>query len=117
LKEPAVLRSHGGRVRALEAGDLKIDVAFLAASQADEYGNATGTVGRSAFDAMGSAWGDFNYADKVAVVTDNLIPYPSTPFFIPQTNVDYVVEVDNICDPKLIASGTLQITEDPTDSR
>ena len=54
MKEPAVLRSHGGRVRALEAGDLKIDVAFLAASQADEYGNATGTVGRSAFDAMGS---------------------------------------------------------------
>jgi len=114
LKEPAVLRSHGGRVRAVEAGDLKIDVAFLAASQADEYGNATGTNGKSAFGAMGFAWADYNYADKVVVITDDLVPYPCVPFFIPQTHVDYVVEVDSIGDPNLIASGTLKITEDET---
>ena len=46
LKEPAVLRSHGGRWRAVEAGDVEIDVAFIAAPQADPYGNATGIQGK-----------------------------------------------------------------------
>ena len=114
LKEPAILRSHGGRVRAIEAGELHIDVAFLAASRADDYGNATGTVGKSAFGAMGFAWADYNYADKVVVITDDLVPYPCTPFFIPQTHVDYVVAVEDIGDPALIASGTLKITENET---
>ena len=45
LRRPVVLRSHGGRWRAVEAGDAKIDVAFIAASQADPYGNATGING------------------------------------------------------------------------
>ncbi|OYT61540.1 citrate lyase subunit alpha, partial [Thermoplasmatales archaeon ex4484_30] len=31
LKEPVVLRSHGGRARAVRRGDLHIDVAFIAA--------------------------------------------------------------------------------------
>ena len=40
LEYPAVIRSHGGRARAITSGDLKIDVAFLAASSADCMGNA-----------------------------------------------------------------------------
>lgn len=40
LKEPVVLRSHGGRARAICSGDLHIDVAFIAASAADNYGTA-----------------------------------------------------------------------------
>lgn len=36
---PVVLRSHGGRPRAVVSGDVKIDVAFVAAPTADAYGN------------------------------------------------------------------------------
>ena len=31
LKRPAVFRTHGGRARAIETGELHIDVAFIAA--------------------------------------------------------------------------------------
>lgn len=31
LKTPAVIRSHGGRVRAIEEGDVHIDIAFIGA--------------------------------------------------------------------------------------
>ena len=39
LRDIAVLRSHGGRIRAIESGDIKIDVAFIGAPSCDEYGN------------------------------------------------------------------------------
>ena len=35
LKNPAIIRSHGGRPRAVEAGEVHIDIAFLAASSSD----------------------------------------------------------------------------------
>lgn len=35
LKNPAITRSHGGRPRAVEAGEVHIDIAFLAASTSD----------------------------------------------------------------------------------
>ncbi|WP_312563667.1 citrate lyase subunit alpha, partial [Anaerospora sp.] len=35
LKQPVVLRTHGGRARAIECGQLKIDVALIAAPAAD----------------------------------------------------------------------------------
>ena len=47
LKTPAVLRSHGGRVRAIEEGEVHIDVAFIGAPTSDEYGNARGKGGKS----------------------------------------------------------------------
>ena len=47
LRAPAVLRSHGGRWRAVEAGDVRIDVAFIGASRADPYGNANGIYGKT----------------------------------------------------------------------
>ena len=31
LKTPAIIRSHGGRPRAIEAGEVHIDIAFVAA--------------------------------------------------------------------------------------
>jgi len=113
LKEPVVLRSHGGRARAISSGDLHIDVAFIATSIADEYGNGNGMYGKSAFGAMGFAYADALYADKVVVVTDNLQPYPVTPMSIPQTVVDYVVKVESIGDPSGIKTGTMQITKSP----
>ena len=114
LPKVAVLRTHGGRVRAIEDGDLHIDVAFLAASSADDYGNANGVDGVSAFGPMAYGYADAMFADKVVIITDNLVPYPCAPFSIPATNVDFVVVVDKIGDPEKIVSGTTRITKSPT---
>ncbi|MFO8132755.1 MAG: citrate lyase subunit alpha [Thermoplasmatota archaeon] len=114
LKEPNVLRSHGGRARALAAGDLHVDAAFLAAPVADDYGNCNGCMGESAFGAMGFPYADAMYADSVVVVTDNLQPYPVAPVSISQTWVDYVVEVESIGDPSGIKTGTMEITRSPS---
>lgn len=46
LKTPAIIRSHGGRARAIEAEEVHIDIAFLAAASSDEWGNAKGTGGK-----------------------------------------------------------------------
>ena len=40
--EVCVLRSHGGRVRALHQSELKVDIAIIAAPTADELGNCNG---------------------------------------------------------------------------
>lgn len=113
LKKPAILMSHGGRPRAIESGDLHIDVAFIAAPTADNYGNINGVGGPSACGALSYSVSDAQYADKVVAVTDNLVPYPACPIEITQDYVDYVVVVDSIGDPKGIVSGTLTVTKDP----
>ncbi len=114
LSQPAVLRSHGGRWRAIEAGDVHIDVAFIAAAQADPYGNATGIKGKTPCGPISFCTVDAQYADKTVVVTNDLQPYPVYPFEIQQGWTDYVVVVDEIGDPNSIASGTLRITRSPT---
>lgn len=114
MKHPVVLRSHGGRARAVRCGELHIDVAFISASIADEYGNCNGMLGKSAFGAIGFAYADAFHADNVVVITDNLQPYPVTPISIPQIYVDYVVEIDSIGDPSGIQTGTMQITRSPS---
>ncbi|MCK4576102.1 citrate lyase subunit alpha, partial [candidate division WOR-3 bacterium] len=58
LPKVAVLRTHGGRARAIEDGDLHIDVAFLAASSSDDYGNSNGVDGVSAFGPMAYGYAD-----------------------------------------------------------
>jgi len=114
LKEPAVLRSHGGRWRAVEAGDVEIDVAFIAAPQADPYGNATGIRGKTQCGPIAFSAVDAQYARQSVVITNDLAPYPVCPMEIQQGWVDFVVEVDEIGDPENIASGTLQLTKSPT---
>ncbi len=114
LKAPVVLRSHGGRTRAVEADDLHVDVAFVGAAMADDYGNCNGMYGPSAFGPISYSMIDALYADHVIVLTDNLVDYPATPLSIDQSRVDYVVEVDSIGDPKGIESGTTKITSSPT---
>ena len=113
LAHPVVLRTHGGRARAIECGRLEIDVAFIAAPAADDYGNINGVGGPTACGSLGYAFPDAEYADHVVAVTDTLVEYPLAPISIPQTRVDYVVETQEIGDPEGIASGTMQITEDP----
>src|ERR1051326_5284171 len=108
-----VLRSHGGRWQAIQDGEVHIDIAVLAAPTADPFGNATGSIGKSACGSLGFALADSMYADRVIVVTDNLVPFPCIPWQIQGNNVDYVVEVDSIGDPAKIVSGTTQITRSP----
>ena len=108
-----VLRSHGGRWQAIQDGEVHIDIAVIAAPTADCFGNATGTIGKSACGGLGFALADSIYADKVIVVTDNLVPFPCVPWQIQGNHVDYVVEVPSIGDPSKIVSGTTQITRSP----
>ncbi len=115
LKKTAVIHSHGGRVRGVHTGRIKVDIAVVAASAADEEGNATGTHGKSAFGSLGYAAIDARYAKQVIVVTDNLVEYPCIPPSVPQNFVDYVVEVESIGDPLKIATGTTRITKAPLD--
>lgn len=114
LKIPMKIRSHGGRVRAIEAGDIKIDAAFIGAPSADELGNLNGVNGPSACGTINFAYADAIYATNVVAITDNLVPYPNFPMSISQERVDYVVVVDKIGDPEKIASGELRITRSPT---
>jgi len=88
LKKPAIIRSHGGRPRAIEAGDLKIDVAFLAASSADEMGNANGSLGKAPFGSIGYALTDAQYAAQTIVITDTLLQFPNPEIALSQSLVD-----------------------------
>ena len=109
----AVLRSHGGRVQAIQDGEVKIDIAVLVAPSADSFGNARGRGGQSACGVLGYAKADALYADKVIVVTDNLVDLPCLPMEIEGNYVDYVVVVDKIGIPERIVTGTTQITKSP----
>jgi citrate lyase subunit alpha / citrate CoA-transferase len=113
MRGMGVLRSHGGRWQAIQDGEVRIDVAIIAAPTADSFGNADGSHGKSACGSLGFALADSTYADNVIVVTDNLVPFPCIPWQIQGNNVDYVVEVDSIGDPSKIVSGTTQITRSP----
>lgn len=113
LKKPVIFRTHGGRPSDINTGKSHIDIAFIAAPAADKMGNCSGKYGPSACGALGYAYADAEHADKVVVITDNLAEYPMIDFSISETNIDYVVTMEKIGDPKGIVSGTTQITRDP----
>ena len=113
LAKPVIMRTHGGRARAIECGQLPIDVAFIAAPTVDDQGNLTGVTGANACGALGYAMPDAEYAHWVVGVTDHLVPYPLAPISIPQTRVDFVVPIATIGDASGIVSGITQITQKP----
>ena len=115
LKTPAIIRSHGGRPRAIEAGEVHIDIAFVAAPTSDCAGNCRGTGGKSNCGSLGYAMTDAMYADHVVVVTDCLVDFPNYPASIEAIDVDAVVVVDLIGDPKKIASAAARISQNPRD--
>ncbi len=45
MRGMAVLRSHGGRYQAIQDGEVHIDIAVIAAPEADPFGNANGLHG------------------------------------------------------------------------
>jgi len=113
MKGVGVLRSHGGRYQSIQDGEVHVDIAVIAAPTADPFGNATGDRGKSACGLLGFALADSEYADNVIVVTDNLIPFPCSPWQIQGNNVDYVVELESLGDPSKIVSGTTEVTKSP----
>lgn len=115
LKHPVEMRTHGSRSAAFAAGQIRVDVAFLAASHADPYGNCSALSGASAFGSMGYAMVDAAYADKVVVVTDDLSPEPIFPVSIHQSDVNFVVPVSRIGDSAGIATSSLQPSKNPLD--
>lgn len=108
-----VLRSHGGRYQAIQDGEVKIDIAIIGAACADSFGNANGLYGPSASGLLGFALADSQYADKVIVVTDNMVSFPCIPWQIQGNYVDYTVQIDQVGIPEKIVSGTTQITKSP----
>ena len=115
MEKTTLVRTHGGRVRAIESGELHIDVAFIAAPTCDTYGNINGVQGPAACGSMGYAMVDCRMADTVVAITDNLVDHPLCPVSIPQHQVDFIVKVDSIGDPKGISSGALRLTTNPRD--
>jgi len=113
MKGVGVLRSHGGRYQAVQDGEVVIDIAVIAAPTADRFGNANGLTGSSACGLLGFALADSQYADKVIIVTDNLIPFPCIPWQIQGNYVDHVVKMEKVGIPEKIISGTTRITKSP----
>jgi citrate lyase subunit alpha/citrate CoA-transferase len=113
MKKTAVLRSHGGRYQAVQDGEVQIDIAIIGAGCADTFGNANGLYGQSASGLLGFALADSQYADKVIVVTDNMVSFPCVPWQIQGNHVDYTVKVDKVGIPEKIISGTTKITKSP----
>ncbi|WP_313582857.1 citrate lyase subunit alpha [Lacrimispora sp.] len=112
LKGLAIMRSHGGRVRAIETGEVRIDIAFVGAPTCDDYGNCRGIGGKSDCGVLSYSMVDADFADKVVAITDCLVPFPNFPAHISMTKVDYVVVVDEIGNPDKIATGAAKPTTD-----
>lgn len=115
LQTPAIIRSHGGRPRAIEAGEVHIDIAFVAAPTSDNVGNCRGIGGKSDCGSLGYAMTDAKFADHVVVVTDCLVDFPNFPASVEAIDVDAVVVVDSIGNPKKIASAAARISQNPRD--
>jgi len=113
MKGLGVLRSHGGRYQAVQDGEVHIDIAVIAAPSADPFGNCNGLNGPAACGLLGFALADAQYADKVIVVTDNLVPFPCIPWQINGNYVDHVVVMERIGIAEKIVSGTTEVTKSP----
>ena len=112
LKGKLFMHTHGGRARAIESGEIKIDVAFLACPAVDKEGNGSGAFGPNACGTLGYAISDLKYAKKVVLITDTIVDeLPKWQF--DHRYVDIVVKVPSLGDAKGIVSGTTRITRDP----
>lgn len=70
-------------------------------------------MGDAVFGSLGYALMDAQYANKVVLLTDNIVDYPNTPASIKQDQVDYVVKVYKVGDPDKIGSDATRFTKDP----
>lgn len=105
LPNPATLQTHGGRARAIERGELKIDLAVIAAPAVDAAGNLGGADGPNACGPLGYPMVDAAHAGHVLAVTDTRTDR-LTRRCIPAEQVSQIARIDSIGDAGLIASGT-----------
>ncbi len=112
LNDLLVMDTHGGRARAIETGEIDIDIAFVAVSAADHFGNANGIDGKHPCGPLGYIHPDIHFAKKVVLVTDTILENLTIPE-IDGHLVDYIVKVDQIGLSDGIESGTTQMTKDP----
>ncbi len=112
LQDLVVMDTHGGRPRAIESGELMIDVAFLAVPNSDKKGNGNGIEGVSACGSLGYCIADMKYAKHKVVITDH-INQVINPIEIEAKYIDYVVQVNQIGISSGIESGTTKPTKDP----
>lgn len=70
-------------------------------------------MGDAVFGSLGYALMDAQYANKVVLLTDNIVDYPNTPASIKQDQVDYVVKVYKVGDPDKIGSDATRFIKDP----
>ncbi|SEM34991.1 citrate lyase subunit alpha / citrate CoA-transferase [Roseovarius azorensis] len=115
MTSPVLLRTHGGRARAIRSGELEIDVAFVAAPSCDPMGNISGTTGPQACGVLGYPQCDVLCAKRVVAVTDTLVDYPAQRIQISQDSVDMVALVRSLGDVSGILSGTTRPSEQPDD--
>jgi len=113
MDEPVQIHSHGGRVKLLQDGELKIDVAFLGVPCSDEFGNANGTHGKSCCGSLGYAMVDAHFARHVVLMTEELVPFPNMPASLVQDQVDFIVQVESVGDPAKISVGAARVTSNP----
>lgn len=113
MENPVTIHSHGGRVHLIQSGELHIDIAFLGVPICDDFGNANGFSGKNNCGSLGYARVDADYADKVVLLTEEIVSYPHHPISIPQDRVDLIVKVDQVGDPKKIGGGATRMTKNP----
>ncbi len=113
MDEPVLIQSHGGRARALDCGETKIDVAFIGVPTCDEQGNANGSSGASACGSLGYPMVDARNARTVVMLTEEFAPYPLMPASIRQDYVDIIVKVESVGDASGISKGATRMTRDP----
>lgn len=113
MEQPVIFETHGGRAGRLSEGKDHIDVAFLTASASDCMGNCSGKYGKAPFGSFGYGIMDAACADSVIIITDTVMEYPLVDFSIPETQVDYVVELPSIGDPAGIATGPIRPSNNP----
>lgn len=112
LNNPIIMDTHGGRARAIQTGELTIDVAFIGVPTSDNQGNGTGAEGPSACGSLGYAIPDMLYAKTKVVLTDNLVNQVEKPEIISKY-IDYVVVLDQIGFKGGIISGITKPTKNP----
>ena len=69
MDEPVLIHSHGGRARAMDGGEITVDIAFLGVPACDERGNANGSSGASACGSLGYAMVEARNAKKGGLPT------------------------------------------------
>lgn len=88
-------------------------MAFLGVPACDAFGNANGYTGNACCGSLGYAKVDADYAGKVVLLTEVIVPYPHNPASIGQDRVDLIVQVEQVGDADKIGADATRMTSNP----